>query len=87
MKEFRVRFDVWFHENNLYKDGEVDRVLRKLRSRGDIFEGWSHLFATNKYGDDKDRVIIAERYFARFAADIAFITGNSVTALWIRPTW
>ena len=38
MKNFRVNFDVWFHENSLYSDGEVDQAIADLRARGDIFE-------------------------------------------------
>ncbi len=74
MKEFRVRFDVWFHENNLYKDGEVDRAIEELRSRGDIFEkDGATWFESTKHGDDKDRVIIKSNGdFAYFAADIAY---------------
>ena len=36
MKNFRVNFDVWFHENSLYSDGEVDKAIADLRERGDI---------------------------------------------------
>ena len=74
MKEFRVRFDVWFHENNLYKDGEVNRAIEELRSRGDIFEkDGATWFESTKHGDDKDRVIIKSNGdFAYFAADIAY---------------
>lgn len=38
MKDFRVNFDVWFHENSLYSDGEVDKAIADLRERGDIYE-------------------------------------------------
>lgn len=38
MKNFRVNFDVWFHENSLYSDGEVDKAIADLRERGDIYE-------------------------------------------------
>ncbi len=31
MKNFRVNFDVWFHENSLYSDGEVDKAIADLR--------------------------------------------------------
>ena len=33
MKNFRVNFDVWFHENSLYSDGEVDKAIADLRGR------------------------------------------------------
>ena len=59
MKNFRVNFDVWFHENSLYSDGEVDKAIADLRARGDIFEkDGATWFESTKHGDDKDRVII-----------------------------
>lgn len=74
MRDFRVRFDVWFHENSLYEDGEVERAIADLRARGDIFEkDGATWFASTKHGDDKDRVIIkSDGNYAYFAADIAY---------------
>ncbi|PLS31468.1 arginine--tRNA ligase [Bifidobacterium margollesii] len=74
MKEFRVNFDVWFHENSLYQDGEVTRAIEELRERGDIFDkDGATWFASTKHGDDKDRVIIKSNgEYAYFAADIAY---------------
>ena len=74
MRDFRVGFDVWFHENSLYEDGEVERAIADLRSRGDIFEkDGATWFESTKHGDDKDRVIIkSDGNYAYFAADIAY---------------
>ena len=74
MKEFRVDFDVWFHENSLYIDGEVEKAIAELRERGDIYEkDGATWFASTKHGDDKDRVIIkSDGNAAYFAADIAY---------------
>ncbi|WP_314686170.1 arginine--tRNA ligase [uncultured Bifidobacterium sp.] len=74
MADFRVRFDVWFHENSLYEDGEVERAIEALRARGDIFEkDGATWFASTRHGDDKDRVIIkSDGNYAYFAADIAY---------------
>ena len=74
MKDFHVDFDVWFHENSLYQDGEVERAIAELRGRGDIYEkDGATWFASTKHGDDKDRVIIKSNgEFAYFAADIAY---------------
>ena len=74
MKDFRVHFDVWFHENNLYRDGEVDRAIAELRARGDIYEkDGATWFESTRHGDDKDRVIIKSNgEYAYFAADIAY---------------
>ncbi|MBT1180290.1 arginine--tRNA ligase [Bifidobacterium vespertilionis] len=74
MKDFKVNFDVWFHENSLYQDGEVDKAIAELRERGDIYEkDGATWFESTKHGDDKDRVIIKSNgEFAYFAADIAY---------------
>ena len=74
MKDFRVNFDVWFHENSLYADGKVDAAIKELRARGDIFEqDGATWFRSTEHGDDKDRVIIKSNgEFAYFAADIAY---------------
>ena len=74
MKEFRVNFDVWFHENSLYEDGAVNTAIDKLREMGDIYEkDGATWFASTKHGDDKDRVIIkSDGNYAYFAADIAY---------------
>lgn len=74
MRDFRVKFDVWFHENSLYEDGEVERAIADLRERGDIFEkDGATWFESTKHGDDKDRVIIkSDGNYAYFAADIAY---------------
>jgi arginyl-tRNA synthetase len=74
MKDFRVNFDVWFHENSLYEDGEVDKAFDVLREKGDLFEkDGATWFASTKHGDDKDRVVIkSDGNYAYFAADIAY---------------
>lgn len=74
MAEFRVAYDVWFHENSLYRDGEVDKAFAVLRAQGDIYEkDGATWFASTKHGDDKDRVIIkSDGDYAYFAADIAY---------------
>lgn len=74
MANFRVHFDVWFHENSLYEDGEVERAIADLRERGDIYEkDGATWFASTRHGDDKDRVIVkSDGDYAYFAADIAY---------------
>ena len=74
MKEFRVHFDVWFHENSLYEDGEVEKAIADLRNAGDIYEkDGATWFESTEHGDDKDRVIIkSDGTYAYFAADIAY---------------
>ncbi|MFT8356762.1 MAG: arginine--tRNA ligase [Bifidobacterium aquikefiri] len=74
MKNFRVNFDVWFHENSLYASGAVQQAIDELREQGDIYEkDGATWFTSTKYGDDKDRVIIkSDGHAAYIAGDIAY---------------
>ena len=87
MKDFRVNFDVWFHENSLYADGKVDAAIEELKSRGDIFDkDGATWFESTKHGDDKDRVIIKSNgEFAYFAADIAYYWDKRGELPYLRP--
>ena len=74
MADFRVDFDVYFHENSVYEDGEVDKAVERLKRLGDIYEkDGATWFRSTKYGDDKDRVIIKSNGEAAYImADIAY---------------
>lgn len=74
LAEFRVSFDVYFHEDSLHTSGAVDAAIDRLRERGVIFEadGATWLKSTD-FGDDKDRVIVkSDGETAYFAGDIAY---------------
>ena len=59
LHDFGVDFDVYFHENNLHESGAVDRAIKRLTEMGNTYEKDGALWIrTEKYGDDKDRVII-----------------------------
>jgi arginyl-tRNA synthetase len=74
LRDFRVPFDVWFHENDLYETGATDRALARLRELGNIYEKDGAVWlATEKYGDDKDRVIVrSDGHGAYIAGDAAY---------------
>lgn len=38
LERMRIRFDVHFNEDSLYRDGSIDRVLADLRSAGVVYE-------------------------------------------------
>ncbi len=74
LSQFRVEFDVYFHEDSLHTSGAVARAIESLRERGVIFEadGATWLRSTD-FGDDKDRVVIkSDGETAYFAGDIAY---------------
>jgi arginyl-tRNA synthetase len=59
LHEFGVDFDVYFHENNLHESGAVARAVKRLEEMGNVYEkDGATWIRTEKYGDDKDRVIV-----------------------------
>ncbi|MBV9850073.1 MAG: arginine--tRNA ligase [Armatimonadetes bacterium] len=76
LEAFGVRFDVWFHESTLHKDGRVQVAVETLKARGYTYEKdgalWFRTTAFPELGDDKDRVIVradgAPTYIAGDAA-------------------
>ena len=74
LAEFRVNHEIWFSEKNLYTDGQVDKALDFLKSRGQLYEHEGALwFKSETLGDDKDRVLIKSNGdHTYFAADIAY---------------
>ncbi|WP_055105452.1 arginine--tRNA ligase [Paenibacillus ihumii] len=74
LSRFRVGFDVWFSESSLYADGQVEKSLEELRSKGQIYEqdGATWLRSTD-YGDDKDRVLVKnDGTYTYLTPDIAY---------------
>jgi len=74
LADFRVPFDVYFHENDLYESGATDRALERLRDLGNIYEKDGAVWLrTEKYGDDKDRVIVrSDGHGAYISGDAAY---------------
>lgn len=74
LENFRVRFDVWYSETSLYKDGKIEEALSELRERGHIFEeDGATWFRSSALGDDKDRVLIKQDgSFTYLLPDIAY---------------
>jgi arginyl-tRNA synthetase len=74
LHEFRVDFDVYFHEDALHGSGAVERAVARLRELGHIFEAdGATWLRTTEFGDDKDRVIIkSDGHAAYIAGDLAY---------------
>jgi arginyl-tRNA synthetase len=68
-----IGFDEWFWESNLIKQGQVEKMLSKLKSKGFSYEkDGATWFRSTKFGDDKDRVLVKkDGTFTYFATDIA----------------
>jgi len=59
LHEFGVKFDVYFHENELHESGAVEHAIQRLRDLGAIYEAdGATWFRSTDYDDDKDRVVI-----------------------------
>ncbi len=71
---FGVTFDNWFSEQSLYDNNKVQETIEKFRQSGQIYEKDGALwFDTEKYGDEKNRVVVRSNgRTTYFASDIAY---------------
>jgi arginyl-tRNA synthetase len=69
-----VRFEHYFSETSLHKRGVVEAKLDDLRARGLAYDQDGALwFASTRFGDDKDRVLIKSSGEKTYlAADVAY---------------
>jgi len=74
LREFGVKFDVYYLESSLYSDGKVDEVVKALTASGKTYEKDGALWLrTTDYGDDKDRVIRkSDGTYTYFVPDVAY---------------
>jgi arginyl-tRNA synthetase len=71
---FRVNFDLFFEESQLYRERHVEKTLAALTARGALYEeGGALWLRTTTWGDDKDRVLRkSDGTFTYFLPDIAY---------------
>ena len=69
-----VRYDNWFSERSLYRDGLFEKVMEILREKGFIAEKDGAIwFVSSELGEDKDNVIVRRTGEPTyFASDIAY---------------
>jgi len=74
LREFGVKFDVYYLESSLYSEGKVDEVVKALTASGKTYEKDGALWLrTTDYGDDKDRVIRkSDGTYTYFVPDVAY---------------
>jgi arginyl-tRNA synthetase len=74
LHDFGVDFDVYFHEDELHRSGAVDKAVERLTELGNTYEKDGALWlATERFGDDKDRVIIkSDGQGAYLSGDLAY---------------
>ena len=71
---FGVRFDKYYLESSLYKDGKVDAAVSALKAAGKTYdEGGALWLKSTDYGDDKDRVMKkSDGTYTYFVPDVAY---------------
>ncbi len=74
LQAFGVRFDHYFLESSLYRDGHVPDTVKRLIDSGKTFEDGGALWLkTTEYGDDKDRVMRkSDGSYTYFVPDVAY---------------
>lgn len=74
LDRFRVGFDSFFSESTLHESGRVAAAVQKLEVAGDAYRREGALwFATSRYGDEKDRVLVrGDGDSTYLAADVAY---------------
>jgi len=74
LANFRVDFDLWYKESDLYSSGKIDKAIKLIEKRDLLFEKDGALWIrTSSFGDDKDRVIRKkDGEFTYFATDISY---------------
>ncbi|HDS16826.1 MAG TPA: arginine--tRNA ligase [Proteobacteria bacterium] len=74
LRAFGVDFDNWVREKDFFSSGRVEAALADLQERGGLYEEEGALwFASSRFGDEKDRVVVrANGVKTYFASDIAY---------------
>ena len=80
---YRINYDVWYYESELYKSGEVDETVALLKEKGFTYEKegaiWFKASETSVDGEKDDVLVRANGIPTYFAADIAYHRNKFVT--------
>lgn len=79
--KYRIKYDKWFKESTLHKDGSVQKVIEALKEKGVTYEQDSALwFKASEFGNDKDIVLIRANGIPTYIVpDIAYHYNKLVT--------
>jgi arginyl-tRNA synthetase len=74
LREFGVKFDVYYLESSLYTEGKVEEVVKALVASRKTYDKDGALWLrTTEYGDDKDRVVRkSDGAYTYFVPDVAY---------------
>lgn len=79
--KYRIKYDKWFRESTLHKDGSVKKVIEALKEKGVTYEQDGALwFKASEFGNDKDIVLIRANGIPTYIVpDIAYHYNKLVT--------
>ena len=79
--KYRIKYDKWFRESTLHKDGSVQKVIEALKEKGVTYEQDGALwFKASEFGNDKDIVLIRANGIPTYIVpDIAYHYTKLVT--------
>lgn len=74
LRDFNVEFDVWFSEQSLYENGDVQKTLDFLKEHNYTYEKDGAVWIkSSEYGDEKDRVLVkSDGSLTYLTPDIAY---------------
>ncbi len=72
--KYKIKYDNWFLESDLHKQGKLYEIVDMLKSRGFVYEaGGAVWFKATEFGGEKDEVLIRDNGIPTyFLADIAY---------------
>ncbi len=72
--KYKIKYDNWFLESDLHKQGKLHEIVDMLKSRGFVYEaGGAVWFKATEFGGEKDEVLIRDNGIPTyFLADIAY---------------
>lgn len=77
---YRVKYDNWFHESTLHKNGAVNRVIELLKEKGATFEeGGALWFRGEEYGSENFVILRSNGVPTYVVPDIAYHYDKLVT--------
>lgn len=90
VKKMGIDFDVWFSEKSLQNNKEIGNILKWMENNDLIYEKDKAIwFKSEKFGDDKDRVLIkADGEKTYFLSDITYLKNkfergfNQIICIW-----
>jgi arginyl-tRNA synthetase len=89
LNQLGIRFDTWFSEKSMIKNGEIDSVLEDLVKEEVAYEKDGATWLSSvEFGDDKDRVLIKSNgEYTYLTPDIAYHRNKFKRSDWLINVW